>query len=97
MLNLKDFDSFPDSALVPITVFPEMMGIAISTAHRRASEDPTFPKKVKLGNRCARFRVGEIRAFMAGNLPAPAAPAVPSEPSEPKPTNRGRLAKGRHV
>lgn len=91
MLNLKDFDSLPDCALAPVTVFRPLAGIAPSTAWRRASTDPTFPKPVKLGNRCTRFRVGDIRAFLAGNLPAPVAPA------EPQPTNRARLAKGSHV
>jgi predicted DNA-binding transcriptional regulator AlpA len=91
MLNLKEFDSLPDCALAPVTVFRLLAGIAPSTAWRRARTDPTFPKPVRLGNRCTRFRVGDIRAFLAGSLPAPAAPA------EPKPTNRARLAKGRNV
>lgn len=92
MFDFKDFDALPDSALVPVTAFRPLAGIAPSTAWRRARIDPNFPKPIRLGGgKCTRFRVGEIRAFLAGNSPALVAPA------EPKTTNRARLAKGRHV
>lgn len=88
MFDLEKFDSLPDSALVPITAFRPLAGIAPSTAWRRTNLEPDFPKPVRLGNRCTRFRVGEIRAFLAGQKPEPAVPVA---------TNRARLSKASHV
>lgn len=90
MLNFKDFDSLPDSALVPVTAFRVLAGIAPSTAWRRTSLEPDFPKPVRLGNRCTRFRVGEIRGFLAGKASAPAASAASAT------SNRTRLLKAGH-
>ncbi len=87
MFDPEKFDSLPDSALVPITAFRPLAGIAPSTAWRRTSLEPDFPKPVRLGNRCTRFRVGDIRAFLAGQKSVPAAPVA---------TNRERLAKATH-
>jgi len=88
MFDLENFDSLPDSALVPITAFRPLAGIAPSTAWRRTNLEPDFPKPVRLGNRCTRFRVGEIRAFLAGQKPEPAVPVA---------THRARLSKASNV
>lgn len=62
--DLSHFDTLPDSALVPVKAFPVLAGIAVSTAWRRAKLEPNFPQPVKLGAKCTRFRVGDIRRFM---------------------------------
>lgn len=64
--DVSKFDQLPDSALVSVKVFPEIAGIAVSTAWQRAKRDPSFPQPVKLGAKCTRFRVSEIRAFIRG-------------------------------
>lgn len=66
-MDLKNFDSLPDSALVPVTAFRALAGIAPSTVWRRTSLEPDFPKPVRLGAKCTRFRVGDIRRLLAGN------------------------------
>lgn len=62
-----NFDSLPESALVPVGIFPLIAGISVSTAWRRSSKDPTFPKPVKLGS-CTRWRVSDIRRFLRGEV-----------------------------
>lgn len=64
--DLSHFDSLPDSALMPVTVFRPLAGIAPSTAWRRAKLEPDFPQPIRLGAKCTRFRVGDIRRFIAG-------------------------------
>lgn len=87
-MNLKDFDSLPDSALVPITAFRTLAGIAPSTVWRRASLEPDFPQPIRLGPKCTRFSVRAIRAFLSGQTTEQAASAK---------TNRQRLSNSRHA
>lgn len=63
--DLSNFDSLPDSAMVPVKAFPVLAGIAVSTAWRRAKTEPKFPQPIRLSPKCTRFRVGDIRAFFA--------------------------------
>ncbi|MBT9462543.1 transcriptional regulator [Hydrogenophaga sp.] len=65
-MDLKNFDSLPDSALLPVTAFRTLAGIAPSTVWRRTSLEPDFPKPVRLGAKCTRFKVGDIRRLLAG-------------------------------
>lgn len=62
--NFEKFHLLPDETFVPVKVFPLMAGIAVSTAWRRAKLEPDFPKPVRLGRRCTRFRLGDIRRFL---------------------------------
>lgn len=66
-MDVKIFDALPDSAMVPVTAFRPLADIAPSTAWRRAKLEPGFPQPVVLGVKCTRFRVGDIRRFLAGN------------------------------
>lgn len=63
--NFANFHLLPDETFVPVKVFPVIAGIAVSTAWRRAKLEPDFPKPVRLGQRCTRFRLGDIRRFLA--------------------------------
>ena len=60
--NTVEFDSLPDSALIAIRTVAEVLGIGISTAWRRKSEDCRFPAAIRLSSRCTRFRVADLRA-----------------------------------
>lgn len=76
-MDLNHFDKLPDSALVPVTAFPALMGIAVSTAWRRCRTEPDFPKPIRLSQKCTRFEVGAIRRFVAAR--AGAALQTPAE------------------
>ncbi|MDP2024539.1 MAG: transcriptional regulator [Hydrogenophaga sp.] len=64
--QISNFETLPDEARVSADTFAVLMDVHLNTVWRRAKNDPTFPKPVKLGNRCTRFRVGDIRTFMKG-------------------------------
>ncbi|MBE0586561.1 MAG: AlpA family phage regulatory protein [Hydrogenophaga sp.] len=64
--QISTFESLPDEARVSAETFSVLLDVHLNTVWRRAKNDPTFPKPIKLGNRCTRFRVGDIRVFMSG-------------------------------
>jgi predicted DNA-binding transcriptional regulator AlpA len=64
--NVSQFDQLPDSAMVPVKAFSAVLDAGESTIWRRAKLESGFPKPVKLGKKCTRWKVGDIRAFMAG-------------------------------
>lgn len=54
----------PD-ALLRTAVFAQLAGTSVSWVYRMAREGlPGFPKPIKLGARCTRWRSREIRAFL---------------------------------
>ncbi len=54
----------PD-ALLKTAVFAELAGTSVSWVYRKAREGtPGFPKPVKMGARCTRWRSGDVRAFL---------------------------------
>lgn len=64
--QISNFEALPDDARVSAETFAVLMDVHENTVWRRVKRDPSFPKPVKLGVRCTRFRVGDIRAFMKG-------------------------------
>lgn len=64
--QISRFEDLPDEARVSADTLSVLMDVHLNTVWRRAKKDPTFPKPIKLGNRCTRFRVGDIREFMKG-------------------------------
>lgn len=66
MQDLRHLDKLPDSALVPIPVLAALTHQGISTAWRKLATDPTYPKVIRLGARCTRVRLGDVRALLAG-------------------------------
>jgi predicted DNA-binding transcriptional regulator AlpA len=64
--QISKFENLPDEARVSAETFSVLLDVHLNTVWRRAKNDPTFPKPIKLGNRCTRFRVGDIRDFMSG-------------------------------
>jgi hypothetical protein len=66
--TFSQFDQLPDSAMVPVTLFGAVLTAGESTIWRRAKAEPDFPQPRRLGVKCTRFNVGDIRAFMAGKV-----------------------------
>ncbi len=63
--DVSHFDALPDSALVAISALAAVTGGGVSTAWRHVRTDPDFPKPIRLSAGCTRFRVGDIRAYLA--------------------------------
>lgn len=51
-------------ALLTLKNAGQLMGASEDTIRRRAKADPTFPKFVKLGNRCTRLPASEFMAWL---------------------------------
>lgn len=66
--NVSHFDQLPDSAMVPVTAFSAMLDAGDSTIWRRAKTEANFPQPIRLGTKCTRWKVGDIRAFIAGKV-----------------------------
>jgi len=64
-LNISGFDSLPDEAMTSVKIIATLTDSGVSTIWRYAALDPDFPKPIKLSARCTRFRVGEVRAWLA--------------------------------
>ena len=64
--QISKFESLPDEARVSAETFSVLLDVHPNTVWRRAKNDPTFPKPMKLGNRCTRWRAGDVRNFMKG-------------------------------
>jgi predicted DNA-binding transcriptional regulator AlpA len=64
-VNISQFGQLPDEAQVSIKKVATLIDSGISTAWRYLATDPTFPKPIRLSARCTRFRVGDVRAWIA--------------------------------
>lgn len=64
--QIENLNRLPDDAVVSVAAWPMLAGISVSTAWYRAAKDPEFPKPVRLGERCTRWRLGDIRRFLVG-------------------------------
>lgn len=53
----------PD-ALLQIRTVAALIGGGKSTVYSRVSKDPTFPRPIRLGTRCTRFRAGDVIAWL---------------------------------
>lgn len=63
---ISSFSKLPDEARISAETFSVLLDVHINTVWHRAKNDPTFPKPIKLGNRCTRFLVGDVRKFLEG-------------------------------
>lgn len=52
-------------ALLTIRTASAVAGLSSATIYRRAANDPTFPKLIRLSARCTRIRAGELTAWLA--------------------------------
>jgi predicted DNA-binding transcriptional regulator AlpA len=60
------FDLLPNDATVPVKVFAAVTNEGVSTLWAKAKRNPKHPQPIRLGAKCTRFRVGDIRAYLAG-------------------------------
>lgn len=62
--NLRHLDTLPDSALISIQTFAKLLDAGLSTTWRNLANNPDFPRTVKLGTRCTRVRLGDVRRLL---------------------------------
>ncbi len=66
MQDLRHIDKLPDTALIDVPTFATLINSGVSTTWRKLASDPTYPKLIRLGTRCTRVRLGDVRALIAG-------------------------------
>lgn len=59
-----DIDKMSDSSLITVEECAALCRAGVSTTWRRMKSDPTFPRAVRLGNRCTRIQVGALKAWL---------------------------------
>lgn len=52
-------------ALLTLRVASAVAGLSEATLYRKAKNDPTFPRMVRMGARCTRIRAGDLTAWLA--------------------------------
>ena len=57
-------------ALLTLKTASAVAGISEATIYRKAKADPTFPRLVKMGQRCTRIRAGDLTAWLAAQAAA---------------------------
>lgn len=62
--DLSHIATAPDETLITIPVMAALTSQGISTVWRKLSDDPRYPEKIKLGNRCTRVRLGDVRRLL---------------------------------
>ena len=62
-LQPADVASQPD-ALLTLRTVSALSGMSEPTLYRRAKDDPTFPRMVRIGQRCTRIRAGDLIAWL---------------------------------
>ena len=72
--DVSHFDKLPDAALIAIRALAAVMGKGVSTVWRDVHNDPDFPKPIRLSAGCTRFKVGDIRTYLAKRTSASAKP-----------------------
>lgn len=73
-VDISHFDDLPDDAMVPIKTLAALIDKGESTIWRNCQEVPDFPKPIRLGPCCTRFKVGDIRAYLAAKASASTMP-----------------------
>lgn len=72
--DISHFDKLPDAAMISIKALATVVDKGISTVWRNCQQDPDFPRPIRLGPGCTRFKVGDIRAYLAVKASAPIKP-----------------------
>ncbi len=63
--DISHFDNLPDAAMISVKALATVVEKGISTVWRNCQQDPDFPKPIRLGPGCTRFKVGDIRLYLA--------------------------------
>lgn len=64
-VNIAGFDQLPDDALTNVNVVAAIINCGVSTVWRYLALDPDFPKPIRFSKRNTRWRIGDIRAYLA--------------------------------
>ena len=56
--------------MVPVKAVSALLDAGDSTVWRRAKLESDFPQPIRLGTKCTRWKVGDIRAFIAAKAAA---------------------------
>lgn len=64
-VDISHFDKLPDAAMISVKALATVVDKGVSTVWRNCQQDPDFPKPIRLGPGCTRFKVGDIRAYLA--------------------------------
>lgn len=72
--DVSHFDDLPNAALIGINALAAVMGKGVSTVWRDIRNDPAFPTPIRLSAGCTRFRVGDIRRYLAAKAEASSKP-----------------------
>jgi predicted DNA-binding transcriptional regulator AlpA len=54
-----------DAALLTLKTASAVAGLSEATLYRRAKDDPTFPRLIRIGTRCTRIRAGDLTAWLS--------------------------------
>lgn len=57
-------------ALLKMRTAAAVAGLSEATLYRKAASDPTFPKLIRMGQRCTRIRAGDLTAWLAAQAEA---------------------------
>ena len=63
--NLSTSDALTDEALLSMNDLCGLLTMGLSTGWARVKSDPDFPKPIRLSAKCTRFRVGDVRRYIA--------------------------------
>lgn len=72
--DISHFDDLPGEAMISAKTLATLFDKGISTVWRNCQKDPDFPRPIRLGPGCTRFKVGDIRAYLAVKASAPIKP-----------------------
>ena len=64
-VDISHFDKLPDAAMISVKALATVVAKGVSTVWRNCQQDPDFPKPIRLGPGCTRFKVGDIRVYLA--------------------------------
>ena len=64
--DISGFDELPDQALVSINTVSAVLSLGVSSIWSKAKTEPLL-KPISLIRGVTRFRVGELRRYMAGH------------------------------
>ena len=67
---LAGIGALPDEALVDIAVVGALTDSGASTCWARLKSDPTHPRPIRLSARATRFRLGDVRSWLASKVAA---------------------------
>lgn len=69
MKDLSNVEHMPDDALVSVSTVAKLIEQSNSSVWRRLDK-PDFLKRIRLGKRCTRVRLGDVRKWLHNQVEA---------------------------